>query len=39
MIQQRIRLDEMTRLTKLEHIKKIEEAMMGALTRQEELKS
>ncbi len=38
MIQQRIRLDEMTRLTKLEHIKKIEEAMMGALARQEELK-
>jgi len=28
----------MTRLTKLEHIKKIEEAMMQALQRQENLK-
>jgi hypothetical protein len=28
----------MTRLAKLEHIKKIEEAMMGALQRQEDLK-
>lgn len=32
-LQQRIRLDEMTRLSKLEHIKKIEEAMMDALQR------
>jgi hypothetical protein len=28
----------MTRLAKLEHIKKLEDAVMGAMTRQEELK-
>lgn len=33
MLQERIRLDEMTRLAKLEHIKKIEEALEQALLR------
>ncbi len=37
-LQERIRLDEMTRLAKLEHIQKLEDALSQALTRQEELK-
>jgi hypothetical protein len=38
MLQERIRLEEITRLAKLEHIKKIEEAIEQALLRQEQLK-
>jgi hypothetical protein len=33
MLQERIRLEEITRLAKLEHIKKIEDALEQALTR------
>jgi hypothetical protein len=38
MLQERIRLDEMTRLAKLEHIKRIENALVDAMTYQEKLK-
>lgn len=38
MLQERIRLEEITRLAKLEHIKKIEECIEQALHRQEDLK-
>jgi len=38
MLQERIRLEEITRLAKLEHIKKIEDALEQALTRQEQLR-
>ena len=38
MLQERIRLEEITRLAKLEHIKKIEECIEQALYRQEDLK-
>ncbi len=38
MLQERIRLEEITRLAKLEHIRKIEDALEQALTRQEQLR-
>ena len=38
MLQERIRIDEMTRLAKLDQIKKIEESLSSALKRQEHLK-
>ena len=38
MLQERIRLEEVTRLAKLEHIRKIEECIENALLRQEDLK-
>jgi hypothetical protein len=38
LLQERIRIDEMTRLTKLEHIKKIEDSLLIAMQRQEDLK-
>ena len=33
MLQERIRLEEMTRLTKLEHIRRMEDALEEALSR------
>ncbi len=38
MLQERIRLEEITRLAKLEHIKQIEEALDSALMRQDALR-
>lgn len=39
MLQERIRLEEITRLAKLEHIKQIEDALDTALLRQDALRS
>ena len=38
MLQERIRLDELTRLAKLEHIKRLEEALQNGMQHQEKMK-
>ena len=38
MLQERIRLEEITRLAKIEHIRRIEDALEEAIGRQEQLK-
>ncbi len=38
MLQERIRMEEVTRLAKLEHIRKIEECIEQALYRQQDMK-